>query len=252
MELKSLRVLFIGDSWTIHMIHTKGFDSFESTKYEEGATHLLNCLREGGVDVDYMPAHEVQVRFPKSVSELEIYDAIVISDIGANTFLLQNATFYDMESVPNALSMIKEYVENGGGLLMVGGYLSFSGIEGKANYSNTVIADVLPVIMKEGDDRFEAPEGVRPRNTETKHFITENIDQWPAYLGYNRFKAKPDATVLVETERDPFLVLGEYKGGKTACFASDCAPHWWPKQSLNWEHYQDLWINILKYVADAK
>ncbi|MBP1521977.1 hypothetical protein IVW58_22800 [Salmonella enterica subsp. enterica serovar Worthington] len=27
------------------MIHSKGFDSFTSSKYEEGADYLLSCLR---------------------------------------------------------------------------------------------------------------------------------------------------------------------------------------------------------------
>ena len=39
-----------------------------------------------------------------------------------------------MNIIPNALALIKEYVSNGGGLLMIGGYLSFTGIEAKANY----------------------------------------------------------------------------------------------------------------------
>lgn len=34
---KSLKVLFIEESWHIHMIHSKGYDSFTSSKYEEGA-----------------------------------------------------------------------------------------------------------------------------------------------------------------------------------------------------------------------
>lgn len=104
-----------------------------------------------------MPAHEVQVRFPQSLEELKAYEAIVISDVGANTFLLQNPTFYQMQIIPNALDHIKQYVEEGGGLLMVGGYLTFMGIEGKANYTNTVLAEVLPVIMQNGDDRVEMP-----------------------------------------------------------------------------------------------
>ncbi|HAS9827883.1 TPA: cytoplasmic protein, partial [Salmonella enterica] len=54
---KKLKVLFIGESWHIHMIHSKGYDSFTSSKYEEGATWLLEFLRKGGVDIDYMPAH---------------------------------------------------------------------------------------------------------------------------------------------------------------------------------------------------
>ncbi len=41
---------------------------------------------------------------------------------------------------------------------MIGGYLSFMGIEAKANYKNTVLADVLPVTMLDGDDRVEKPE----------------------------------------------------------------------------------------------
>ncbi|ELC9469508.1 hypothetical protein ABLK88_005091, partial [Escherichia coli] len=46
---KSLKVLFIGESWHIHMIHSKGYDSFTSSKYEEGATWLLQCLKNSQV-----------------------------------------------------------------------------------------------------------------------------------------------------------------------------------------------------------
>ncbi|HAF7186177.1 TPA: cytoplasmic protein, partial [Salmonella enterica subsp. enterica serovar Napoli] len=28
-----MKILFIGESWHIHMIHSKGFDSFTSSKY---------------------------------------------------------------------------------------------------------------------------------------------------------------------------------------------------------------------------
>ncbi|HFI9931321.1 TPA: diguanylate cyclase regulator RdcB family protein [Escherichia coli] len=107
---KSLKVLFIGESWHIHMIHSKGYDSFTSSKYEEGATWLLQCLKNSQVDVTYMPAHTVQIAFPEDVAQLEQYDAIVISDIGSNTFLLQNDTFYQLRIKPNALELIKEYV----------------------------------------------------------------------------------------------------------------------------------------------
>ncbi|WP_268646357.1 glutamine amidotransferase, partial [Escherichia coli] len=48
---KSLKVLFIGESWHIRMIHSKGYDSFTSSKYEEGATWLLQCLKNSQVDV---------------------------------------------------------------------------------------------------------------------------------------------------------------------------------------------------------
>jgi uncharacterized membrane protein len=242
-----MKILFVGESWVIHMIHTKGYDSFTSTKYEEGATYLLDCLRKAGIEVDYMPAHEVQVRFPKSLEQLLEYDAIVLSDIGSNTFLLQNSTFYQMEIVPNSLELIRQYVEQGGGLLMIGGYLSFTGIEAKANYKNTVLADVLPVLMTDTDDRVERPEGVRPE-TVLQHPITQGLGEWPRFLGYNRFQAKPEATVLVRVQGDPFIVVGKYGSGKTACFASDCAPHWGTKEFMEWEHYQKLWVRILEHI----
>lgn len=126
-----MKILFIGESPHIHMIHSKGFDSFTSSKYEEGADYLLSCLRRGNIDVDYMPAHIVQTRFPHTAEALACYDAIVISDIGSNTFLLQNRTFYNMDIIPDALQLIADYVAEGGGLLMIGGYLSFTGIEAK-------------------------------------------------------------------------------------------------------------------------
>lgn len=244
-----MKVLFIGESWVVHMIHAKGFDTFESTKYEEGATYLLDCLRKGGIDVDYMPAHEIQVRFPKSKEELDQYDAVVISDVGSNTFLLQNATFYEMKRVPNALQLIHDYVQDGGGFLMIGGYLSFMGIEGKANYKNTVIADILPVEMLDRDDRVEKPEGVHTETVDENHFITKDLGEWPAFLGYNRFAAKPEGKVLVEVDGDPFIVTGTYGKGRTACFASDCAPHWGSTEFMEWENYQKLWIRILQHIA---
>jgi len=245
-----MKILFIGESWFVHMVHAKGFDTFESTQYEEGATHLIESLRETGIKVDYMPSHEIQVRFPEDIETLQEYDVIVISDVGANTFLLQNDTFYEMEVKPNALDLIKEYTARGGGLLMIGGYLSFSGIEGKAFYQHTVLAEVLPVIMSNHDDRKEYPEGIVPETVNFDHQITKNLKKWPHFLGYNKFKAKEDANVLVEVGEDPFLVVGKYKEGKAASFASDCAPHWGSPEFLEWENYTKLWVNILKYLSE--
>lgn len=243
-----MRVLFVGESWVIHMIHTKGYDSFTSTKYEEGATYLIQCLRDSGIEVDYMPSHEVQVRFPKSEQEIEKYDAIVLSDIGSNTFLLRNETFYEMKIVPNALELIKKFVKDGGGFLMIGGYLSFTGVEGKANYKNTVLADVLPVELLSTDDRIEMPQGVHPV-TVKEETITKGLTEWPPFLGYNRFAAKTDSAVLATIQNDPFIVTGHYGKGKTACFASDCAPHWGSKEFVDWEQYKSLWIRILQFIS---
>lgn len=243
-----MKVLFIGESWFVHMIHAKGYDTFESTQYDEGANFLIDGLREEGIDIDYMPAHEVQIRFPNNLESLKEYDSIIISDIGSNTFLLQNKTFYDGEVVPNSLDLIAEYVRQGGGLLMIGGYLSFMGIEGKANYKNTILSEVLPVNMLDGDDRVETPAGIKPQ-TVTSDLIINNITEWPTFLGYNRFTAKKGSKVLATIGKDPFIVLGKYREGNTAAFASDCAPHWGSDEFLQWDQYLPLWKGILKYIS---
>ncbi|MEA7187990.1 glutamine amidotransferase, partial [Salmonella enterica subsp. enterica serovar Virginia] len=43
---KKLKVLFIGESWHIHMIHSKGYDSFTSSKYADA-----DCLPPAGENV---------------------------------------------------------------------------------------------------------------------------------------------------------------------------------------------------------
>ena len=84
---------------------------------------------------------------------------------------------------------------------MIGGYMSFSGFEGKAKYQNTALADVLPVTMLGYDDRIESPAGVTPVPV-ASHAVLRGIEgQWPPMLGYNRLIAKADATVVLEWER---------------------------------------------------
>ena len=55
------------------------------------------------------------------------------------------------------------------GLLMVGGYLTFQGIDGKAAYRGTPVEATLPVELMATDDRVESPEGVVPDMTQADH-----------------------------------------------------------------------------------
>lgn len=242
-----MKVLLIGESWSIHMIHSKGFDSFTSTKYEEGATVLIEKLKENGVEVDYLPAHSIQTSFPQK--DLSTYNCIIISDIGSNTFLLQNSTFYNLKVVPNSLDLIKDYVAKGGGFFMIGGYLSFMGIEAKANYKNTILDEVFPVEMMDGDDRVECPQGVKASIVMPEHEVVKNFKSVPIFLGYNKVKVRDGAELVMKVDEDPLLVFGKYKAGKTACFMSDCSPHWGCLEFMNWEHYADLWVNSINYIA---
>jgi len=185
---KSRRVLIAGESWTVHSIHQKGFDSFTTTEYAEG----VRWLREA----------------------------------------------------------IRDYVLGGGGLVMIGGYMTFQGIDAKARYRDTEVAEVLGVEMEAGDDRAERPQGVKPRVAAANHPIVGGLEaEWPALLGYNRFAARQKATVVATVGNDPLIVAAEFGKGRSVAFASDCGPHWAPPAFVDWPGYTTLWRQIVGWTS---
>ena len=245
-----LKVLLAGESWMKHTVHVKGFDSFATSEYEEGAGAFIAALESEGVEVTYVRAHEIADRFPAAKAELDLYDTVILSDIGANSFLLSAATFTRSERESNRLSVLADYVRGGGGLIMVGGYMSFSGIDGKARYKMSPLADVLPVHMLDFDDRMECPEGVPVTVSDTGHEITRGFPAtWPIVLGYNRVVAKEASTVVARCGQDPLLVTGEAGEGRSAAWMTDVAPHWAPPEFMEWPYFAALWRAIVAWVA---
>lgn len=246
------RVLLAGESWTTTATHTKGFDSFITNSYEEGAGPFLAALRAAGHQVTYLPNHQAAELFPRTVAELSAFDVVVLSDIGANTLLLPPGTFLRGQSQPNALDAITEWVRGGGALLMVGGYLSFQGIEAKANYRNTRLAEILPVVMEVGDDREETPQGVHPVAAESAHPVTAALHgTWPEVLGFQRLQAASGSQVLVTVGDHPLVVVGAAGRGRTMAFASDMGPHWIPAEFLAWDGYDRFWRQAIKWLSDT-
>ena len=244
------RILVAGESWSTTSIHTKGFDSFFTSVYEEGASHFISAVERGGNEVVFQPNHVAAEQFPASQRELEEFDVVVLSDIGANTLLLPNRVFGQGQIHPNRLNLLVDWVRDGGSMLMVGGYLSFQGIEAKANYRNTSLAEVLPVLMESGDDREEAPQGEAPRVT-MAHQITKGLpDELPKVLGYHRFEAKDGTDVLMEVGDQPFLVVGTEGRGRVAAFGSDMGPHWLPVDFLEWSGFDLMWQQLVAWLAD--
>lgn len=249
-EIPSLKVLVVGESWIKHTVHMKGFDQFHTTEYEEGGWAFLEGLAQAGFDVTYIRAHEISIRFPDEPDGLAQYDAVVLSDIGANSFLLTDEVFLRSERSVNRLAMLRDYVTSGGGLLMVGGYMSFSGIDGRARFGMSPLASVLPVHMLDHDDRVEVPEGIEPTVEQPEHAALGGTpSDWPVLLGYNRVVAKAGSTVLASLGEDPLLVLDEVGAGRAVAFASDFAPHWAPPAFVQWPHYSRLWASIVAWAA---
>ncbi|QWW71003.1 glutamine amidotransferase [Rhizobium sp. WYJ-E13] len=252
------KVLLVGESWVSSATHYKGFDQFGSVTFHLGAEPLVAALKGSEFDVDYMPAHEAVEKFPYTMDGLTSYDAIILSDIGANSLLLPPDVWLHGKPVANRLKLIREWTKKGGGLIMAGGYFSFQGIDGKARWRRTPVEEALPVTCLPYDDRLEVPEGFKAIVTGKSHPILSGIDgEWPLLLGANEVVAKDGAgiEVLATLPQDegshPLLVTGSHGKGRTVAWTSDIGPHWLPNSFVAWPGYATLWLNILRWAVKS-
>ena len=246
-----MKVLFVGESWGVIETHIKGFDVVDLGRIElDWANDVFKAIKECGFEMVRLQSQVAQNNFPETLDELQQYDVIILSDIGSNTLLLDSEMMFKGVKKPNRLKLLVEYVKQGGGLIMFGGYLSFSGIGNKARYGMTPLAEVLPVTMLNYDDRIETPEGAFPTILLKDHPVMNGIEgDWPAHLGYNRIKAKPEAQEIAVIEgSDTFMAAMECGQGRTFAFAADCVGHW-SYDMTQWEHYNTLISNIIRWTA---
>lgn len=248
------KVLLAGESWVSTATHIKGFDQFPTVTYHTGADQLLDALKKTDFDVTFMPSHLAQREFPQTLEGLQAFDAVVLSDIGANTLLLHPDTWALSRRTPNRLKVIRDYVEAGGALLMFGGYYSFQGINGGARFRGTPVEDVLPVTCLPYDDRVEVPEGFTPTVADAAHPMLQGIEgPFPYLLGFNEVVAKPGAEVVMTVSPDykdmPLLVAGTYGKGRTVAWTSDVGPHWLPPDFIAWPGYGPLFERMLAWAT---
>ncbi|HVE09691.1 MAG TPA: glutamine amidotransferase [Paraburkholderia sp.] len=248
------KVLLAGESWTSTATHAKGFDQFASITHHSGADAFLKLFEQGDYAVTHMPSHDAQTHFPATLDALHAWDAIILSDIGANTLLLHPDTWIKSMRTPNRLKLLRDYVDGGGALMMIGGYLSFQGINGSARFRNTPVEDVLPVRCLPYDDRVEVPEGFTPQIV-AAHPVIEGLGaDWPHLLGYNEVELKPDAQLIasVPDTGHPLLVAGSFGAGRTLAWTSDMSVHWLPPEFSAWQGYERLWRNCLAWLTRSE
>lgn len=248
------KVLLVGESWFSSSTHFKGFDQFGSVTFHVGVEPLQKALAGSNYELTFMPAHVAAEQFPFDLEGLTAFDAIIISDIGANSLLLPPSVWLHSKPVPNRLRLLKQWVEGGGALIMAGGYFSFQGIDGRARWRRTPVEDVLPVTCLPYDDRVEIPEGAVPQVIAPQHPIVADIEgPWPFILGVNEVEVRDrsDVEVIATLPADqggfPLLVTGSFGKGRTVAWTSDISPHWLPHEFCNWPGYTTLWRNILKW-----
>lgn len=236
------------------------------TKLEGAAAYLAGILTNNKIEFDYFPSAEISKDF-----NVDKYSLIILSDFHSN-FLINNL-----------INDIVKKIKGGTNLLMIGGWDSYSGID--AAFTNTTLEEVLPVILKKGDDRVNSYSPLVFKVLEKEHSIVKNLpwDDCPYVGGLNIIEAKKDAKLIAVAEKVklqrledntytaecietyPMLVEGDYGKGKVICLATDVAPHWiggmvdWGNKRVTMQaqdayeieignNYEQFFLQVVKYV----
>lgn len=246
------KILLAGEQVTGIGFEIKGFDCFSVNAYKEDGQALHQALVKGGHDVTWLRTSHVAVHFPESLKALQEFDAVILSDVGSNTLLFHPEMLAKSIRRPNRLKVLDEYVRQGGGLVMVGGWMSFAGIDGKAKYHDSFLEAALPVTCLPHDDRQERPEGVTPTVVQNGHPILNDVPSaWPYFLGYNKVIPRAEATTILAFDSDPLLSVWSHGDGRSAAFTTDCAPHWGPIAWLEWPGYPVFWNNLVAWITKS-
>ncbi len=251
------KLLLVGESWISSASHFKGFDQFGSVTFHTGANRFVEGMTRSGIDVTYLKAHEAAESFPYNQESLDAYDVLMLSDVGANTLLLPQDVWLRGQRVPNRLKVIESWVAEGGGLIMIGGYMTFQGIDGRGRWHRTPVERALPVDCLACDDRVEIPEGAKPVVSDPKHPVLAGVpSDWPYLLGVNEIIPKSGgAEVILSLPEEqgalPLLVVGTHGKGRTVAWASDISEHWLPRPFLDWPGYDVLFGNMINWTAGS-
>ncbi len=206
------------------------------------------------VDFQWFPAKQKD-RWPLSLGsalDADRYDVFLIGDLPAEA----------IES--DDWQRLADRIGEGKGLMMMGGYHSFS----VGKYAKTPLATVLPVHMHLfTSDKLDSESlrrwhwaGPIPLIPVRDHPVTRLGDRqanaaiWkslPPLKGANRFagvKQAPGIQVLLESPaKHPILVAGEYGDGRVLAFAGDTTWQWWRvgKQAV----HKRFWRQVVLWLA---
>jgi uncharacterized membrane protein len=168
--------------------------------------------------------------------ELKTFDLVIFDNLASHLYL--NPNYYDS---------IRDFVQGGGGLAMIGGPHLLDG----GKYVGTSMAEILPVRLTGKDDyRRNPPSGVTLSRAGKVHPITRfsstETGLWremPDLDGINLLTSKSSASVLLEGadgDAAPILTVGGYGKGRVLVLATDYSWKWYmgmvAKEKGNWAY----------------
>ena len=248
-------VLYIGDYKLQTNQFYVGADSFQifHQKVSDYEPLLTEMNDMDNANPTYLDGPDTMTDFPNSVEELQEYDVLIISDLSRGT--LEPHFFDDAIPGPNLLRIIKEFVEEGGGLLYCGGWMTFQGYQGTGNWQGTPVEEVLPMEIKPVyDDRVECPEGREPEVTSIDHPLMTDLerDGLPVVYGYNETAGlQHGADSLATIDGHPLLAAADFGLGRTVAYASDPGIKW-GYGMVEWDGYGKFWSQVLKWTCGSK
>jgi uncharacterized membrane protein len=185
------------------------------------------------------------------LGNLSNYDVIILSDVWYSVFTSEQ------------LTEIENFVNLGGGLVMMGGWGSFGGYHGYGEWDGTIIEKILPVEIISNEDAVNNCTF----KIKINHCNAWHGNEWhpnpghpvvrglawhkaPYLYGYNKVAAKCGAEILAynSVTRDPIIVAGRYGCGRTLAFATDPTPGW-GADFVNWVNYDDFLVKMVNWLA---
>ncbi|HKS09948.1 MAG TPA: glutamine amidotransferase [Pyrinomonadaceae bacterium] len=254
-------------SGPLRLLHVEGEPRWELGKIREGLTLnekniVLVSLQRTGENKFYRQGignqGELATGFPATEEELFSYDGLVIGSVEAGFF------------TADQLRSIEAFVaRRGGGLLALGGRLSFDG----GKYKGTPIDDLLPVSLTGGpvDDANSFTPVYKPLLTGAgqAHPITrlfedraQNQKTWnelpPVSVSQALTNVKPGATVLLEARKVdgaganiPLLVQQRYGRGQTLALTASDTWRWRMRMDAKNNAHETFWRQMLRYVVSG-
>ena len=219
----------------LHVLYIEG----ELRVEQKFLRRSLDASRDIKVDSIRIDPRHLETKPPDLAELLKPgkYDVYILGDIDSKAFTTAE------------LKQLAETVNQGKGLIMLGGFQSY----GPGGYADTPLADVLPVEMDHlerqklddpirPDVHLMGPLRMEPTPRGLRHFVLTlatgaqaNKEAWaklPPLEGANRFSAnklKAGADVLAEAdgkEDSPLLVTQTYGNGRVIAFAGDSTWRW--------------------------
>ena len=205
--------------------------------------------------VDSARTHELSlIPFPT--------DELFYQELGSfDLVIFQNFTHRGFR-MAQYLPRIRDFVADGGGVVMIGGEQSFAG----GGYAKTAFSSFLPVVMSD-EDKVRADTFVPSLTAVGEvHPITrliqskdENESAWKALTAMNGFNGvsgiAEGATVLLDTgpnnERQPFVVVRDFGKGRVLAVLGDDTWRWSfgaDGSGTNPHFYYRFWGNSIRWL----